>query len=256
MFEQSLVLDNGVTNKGWTFMVSLTGQFAMVGLAILAPLIVTDAIRPVQLAQILVAPSPPPPPPPAPPVESGPRMTRIPVRQFLDGIMRAPSTIPKQIAMLIEEELPPASASGGVQGGVQGGVPGGILNGVIGSVLQHSAAAAAPPPPPPVAAKTVEMPKVPTRITVGGLVQQAKAISQPIPVFPPLARQARIQGTVKLEGIIATDGRIKELKVISGHPMLIPAALEAVRRWLYRPTTLNGEPVEVVAPIDVNFILQ
>jgi protein TonB len=75
------------------------------------------------------------------------------------------------------------------------------------------------------------------------------------PAYPPLARQARIQGTVKLEGVIGKDGTVQELKVVSGHPLLIQAALDAVRNWRYRPTMLNGQPVEVITTIDVNFTL-
>jgi len=99
------------------------------------------------------------------------------------------------------------------------------------------------------------MPAPPKRITVGGLVQQAKIIHQPIPVYPPLARQARISGVVRLEGVIARDGTIQQLRAVSGHPLLIPAALDAVRKWVYQPTLLNGEPVEVIAPIEVIFNL-
>ena len=75
------------------------------------------------------------------------------------------------------------------------------------------------------------------------------------PVYPPLARAARISGAVELTGVIATDGRIRELRVVSGHPLLAKAALEAVRQWVYEPTVLNGEPVEVIAPITVHFQL-
>ncbi len=93
------------------------------------------------------------------------------------------------------------------------------------------------------------------RITIGGNVQQAKLISQPRPVYPALAKQARIQGVVQMQALIAADGTIKDLGVISGHPLLVPAALEAVRQWAYEKTLLNGEPVEVMTHIDVNFTL-
>jgi protein TonB len=86
-------------------------------------------------------------------------------------------------------------------------------------------------------------------------VQQAKLVRQPLPVYPPLARQTRVSGVVRLIGIIASDGTIKELKVISGHPLLVRSALDAVSRWIYHPTLLNGQPVEVIAPIDVHFKL-
>jgi len=101
----------------------------------------------------------------------------------------------------------------------------------------------------------VQKPKEIQRIRVGGNVQQAKLIYGPKPVYPPLAKQARIQGVVRLTAVIGTDGTIQNLQVVSGHPLLIPAALEAVKQWRYQPTLLNGEPVEVITQIDVNFTL-
>jgi protein TonB len=74
-------------------------------------------------------------------------------------------------------------------------------------------------------------------------------------VYPPLARQARIQGTVRLQAIIAKDGTIQSLEVVSGHPLLVQSALDAVRQWRYQPTLLNGEPVEVSTTVDVIFTL-
>jgi protein TonB len=175
-------------------------------------------------------------------------------RQFDAGRLMAPKSVPKEIATIKEEELPPATSGvagvvGGVPGGVAGGTPGGVLGGIIGSV---PTAALPPPPPPPVKA---EKPKTPQRITIGGNVQQAKLVRQPKPVYPPLAKQARISGVVHLAAVISKDGTIQDLKVISGHPLLIPSAIEAVKQWVYQPTLLNGEPVEVSTQIDVNFTL-
>ncbi len=95
----------------------------------------------------------------------------------------------------------------------------------------------------------------PQRIRVGGTVQANNLISQRQPVYPPLAKQARIQGVVKLNAVISKDGRVENLTVVSGHPLLIPAALEAVKEWIYKPTLLNGQPVEIITEIDVNFTL-
>ena len=121
--------------------------------------------------------------------------------------------------------------------------------GSLPSAPYGNALPSAPPPKP-------ELKKEPSKpILVGGNVQAAKILHRVNPPYPPLAKQARIQGAVKLEGIIAKDGTIQLLKVISGHPLLVPAALDAVKQWRYRPTHLNGEPVEVIAPIVVNFIL-
>jgi protein TonB len=86
-------------------------------------------------------------------------------------------------------------------------------------------------------------------------VQEAKVIARPNPLYPPLARQARIQGKVTLHAIIDKDGRVSQLEVVSGHPLLVKAALDAVQNWRYQPTILNGEPVEVDTTIDVNFVL-
>jgi protein TonB len=124
-----------------------------------------------------------------------------------------------------------------------------VLGGIIGSVPS----AAPPPPPPP--KKVEEKVATPQRIRVGGNVQQAMLVSQPRPIYPPLAKQARISGTVTLNAIIGKDGRIANLSVAKGHPLLIQAALDAVKNWVYKPTLLNGEPVEVATTIDVNFTL-
>jgi TonB family protein len=109
----------------------------------------------------------------------------------------------------------------------------------------------APPPPPPPRPPN----NVVTRIRVGGGVQQENLIHKIDPVYPPLAYQARIQGTVRFTAIIGRDGRIENLQLVSGHPLLVQAAREAVSQWEYRPTLLNGSRVEVVTQVDVNFTL-
>ncbi len=235
-----------------TVFVSFILQLLLIGIAILVPLIYTDTLPRTQLTSFLVAPPPPPPPPP-PPAAAPIKVVKVIPRQFDAGRLMAPKTIPKEIAMIKEEELPPPTSGavgviGGVPGGVPGGTPGGVIGGIIGAVPT-----AAPPPPPPV--KEAPKPVVPQRIRVGGNVQQAKLVRQPRPVYPPLARQARIQGTVRLTAVIAKDGTIQELQVVNGHPLLVPSALEAVKQWVYQPTLLNGEPVEVITQIDVNFTL-
>jgi len=93
------------------------------------------------------------------------------------------------------------------------------------------------------------------RITIGGNVQQSKLVSQPRPVYPPLAKQARIQGVVHLAALIGKEGNVLDLAVISGHPLLAASALDAVRQWVYKTTLLNGEPVEILTQIDVNYTL-
>ena len=116
----------------------------------------------------------------------------------------------------------------GVSGGIEGGVPGGVGAPDLAN---------------------------PQRIRVGGNVQAANLISKVTPAYPPLAKQARIQGTVRFTVIIGKDGTVQNLELVSGHPLLVPAATDAVRQWVYRPTLLNGDPVEVITQIDVNFTL-
>jgi protein TonB len=92
-------------------------------------------------------------------------------------------------------------------------------------------------------------------VRVGGGVQSAKLVFGPRPAYPHTALITRTQGTVRIQAIIGRDGSISNLQVLSGHPLLIEAARQAVQQWRYRPTLLNGEPVEVITEIDVNFTI-
>ncbi len=254
MFEQSLVDGQGKTSKPYTVLLSFASQILMTGVLILIPLIYTDTLPKAQLTSFLVAPPPPPPPPPPPQPIPEVKIVKVIPKQFDAGKLVAPKQIPKEIAMIKEEELPPSMPSAGVVGGVPGGVPGGTPGGVIGGII-GSVPTAAPPPPPPPPVKKEEKPATPQRIRVGGNVQSARLVRQPKPVYPPLAKQARIQGTVRFNAIIGKDGTIQNLQLMSGHPLLVPSATDAVKQWVYQPTLLNGEAVEVVTQIDVNFTL-
>jgi protein TonB len=117
---------------------------------------------------------------------------------------------------------------------------------VLGSI-----SAVAPPPPSPPPAPVV----TPSRVQVGGQVQAAKLIRQVVPEYPKLAHEARLGGVVRLKAVIAKDGTIEGLSVISGHPLLVPAAMTAVKQWIYKPTFLNGVAIEVDTEIDVTFAL-
>jgi len=251
MFEQTFVDGTGKTNKGWTVILSFGLQIIGITVLVLIPLIYTDTLPKAQLTSFLVAPPPPPPPPPPPAAAPPVKVVKVVPRQFDAGRLMAPKQIPKDIAMIKEEELPPPSASAGVVGGVPGGVPGGASGGVIGGII-GSVPTAAPPPPP---VKAVEKPVTPQRIRVGGNVQAANLVRKVTPQYPALAKQARVQGTVRFQAIIGKDGTIQNLQLVSGHPLLVPSATEAVKQWLYKPTLLNGEPVEVITQIDVNFTL-
>jgi protein TonB len=158
-----------------------------------------------------------------------------------NGQLRTPTAIPKKIQMIKEDETPNVGPAG-VVGGVPGGVPGGTMGGVLGSVMSSVPSA---------------MPKAatPQRVRVSQGVSQGLLIHKVQPSYPPLARQARIQGVVVLQALIGKDGTITNLHVVSGHPMLTNSALEAVKEWRYKPYYLNGEPVEVETTINVNFTL-
>ena len=249
MFDQTFVSE-ARTNKGWTVFLSTLAQLGLVSVAVLVPLIFTEKLGMATLTSSLMAPPPPPPPPPPPAPAQPVVKTKIIPRQFDAGRLVAPKQIPKEIAMIKEDDIPPpasAGVMGGVPGGVPGGTPGGVIGGIIGGVPN-----APPPPPPP---KQAEKPKSPDRIRVGGNVQAANLVKKVTPVYPPLAKQARVQGQVRFTAIIGKDGLIQNLQLITGHPLLVPAATEAVRQWVYRPTLLNGEAVEVITQIDVNFTL-
>jgi protein TonB len=92
-------------------------------------------------------------------------------------------------------------------------------------------------------------------VVVGGEIQKANLIYQVTPLYPTLARQARIQGSVILAAVISPEGNVEDLQVVSGHPLLVRAAVDAVAQWRYRPTLLNGHPTRVDTTITVNFSL-
>jgi len=242
MFEEMVVSSpkGKKTNKSWTVIVSGIVQATFLAVLILIPLIYTEALPKASLATLLVAPPPPPPPPPPP---AATQIVKVkPQVHLMDaGKLVAPKAIPKEVKIIKEEAEQPDAM--GAMGGVPGGVPGGQMGGVIGGVI--GGVGGAPPPPKPTQ----------QRIRQGGAVQAAMLVNRVQPQYPPLARQTRISGTVRLHAIISKDGSVQQLEVLSGHPLLVQAALDAVRQWKYRPTTLNGEPVEVDTTIDVIFSL-
>jgi protein TonB len=170
---------------------------------------------------------------------------RIPARPFV-----VTSRIPQGLPVIVdgpEMQLAQTTLVNEDASGVFGAV------GSPAGVVQAGMPRIAPPPTPPPARTEPQQTK--SNVRVGGDVLEAKIVKRVMPAYPTLARNMRLSGTVRLEGVISRDGRVVNLQVISGHPMLVASALEAVRQWIYRPTLLNGQPVEVIAPIDVHFIL-
>jgi protein TonB len=243
MFEDSLIESGGrlKTQRGRTTTVAFIFEMALVGVLVLIPLVFTEALPKQQLMTFLVAPPPPPPPPP--PAAAPVKVVKQIQTDIVNGQLRTPTKIPQKVQMIKEEEAPPpVMASSGVVGGVPGGVPGGQMGGVIGGIISST----------PMAVPKVATPQ---RVRVSQGVSQGLLVKRIQPNYPPLARQARIQGTVVLQAEISKDGSIQNLRLISGHPMLAPAAIEAVKQWKYKPYLLNGEPVEVETQVQVNFTL-
>jgi periplasmic protein TonB len=239
MFEDSLIESGGKlkTSRGRTTTFSFILEAIIIGVMVLIPLLFTEALPKAQLMMALVAPPPPPPPPPPPaPVH----VVKQVETDIVNNQLRTPTKIPKKVEMIKEEEAPPPMTAG-VVGGVPGGVPGGQMGGVIGGIIGNT----------PIAVPKVAVQRV--RVSQG--VTAGLVIKKVNPVYPPLARTARVQGSVVLAAIIGKDGTIQNLHVLSGHPLLTQAALDAVKQWRYKPYILNGEPVEVDTQVTVNFTL-
>jgi protein TonB len=241
MFEDSLIESGGrlKTKRGLTTTISFLFEALLLGVMILIPLLFTDALPKTQLLTLIVAPPPPPPPPP--PAAAPVHVVKQVQTDIINGQLRTPTKIPKKVEMIKEDEAPPPVMAG-VVGGVPGGVPGGQMGGVIGGIISST---------------PVAVPKVaaPTRVRVSQGVTEGMVLRRVQPNYPPLARQARIQGDVILQAEISKEGAIENLRVMSGHPMLAPAAIDAVKQWRYKPYFLNGEPVAVETQITVKFSL-
>jgi protein TonB len=242
MFEDSLMESGGriKTKRGATTTIAFFLEVLFLVVLVLLPLIFTEALPTKQLMTLITAPPPPPPPPPPP--AAAPVVVKKIQSELDNGQLRTPTAIPKKVQMIKEEEPPPSAGPAGVVGGVPGGVPGGAAGGVLGSMLSSMPTA-------------VPKAATPQRVRVSQGVSQGLLIHKVTPQYPSLARQARIQGVVVLQALIGKDGSIQNLHVVSGHPMLTNAALEAVKEWRYKPYYLNGEPVEVETTINVNFSL-
>jgi periplasmic protein TonB len=256
MFEQAFVVGTGRTRRPWTVPLSFAGELAVAGILVLMPLIFTEKLPRARLM----------PRPMSAPLMKGvanpQRGTVVEVvavvRERKTGLFVLPR-VPSRISLPMPEA--PAIEEGPVAAACIGPCgPAGDPNGVPWGVPPLGTEKAIPPAPPVVRAPepvrtAAARPAQPARIKVGGVVQEAKLISKPAPVYPTLAVRTRATGVVRLAAVIGTDGRIRELRSLGGHPMLVTAAMDAVRRWVYRPTLLNGEPVEVDTEITVVFSL-
>jgi len=244
MFAESMLETSWAhrTQRSWTTLTSFGLQMLMLGALLSVPLLRTAGLpegRVLQPPLLWAAP-----PPPVRPVTRE-HVTTLNQSNLADNILMAPTSIPRQIRMFDEIEPPPQVRYETTEG-VDGGTGNRGRDGVWRSITDSFSHVAPRAVSPPVASK-------PTFRT--STMLQGSLVRRVEPVYPPLARAARIQGPVVLAAIISKAGTIEHLQVLSGHPMLVDAALQAVRKWRYRPYVLNGEVIEVETQITVNFKL-
>lgn len=224
-----------------TFGMSLLVHAGLVATILVLPLFSDEILTPASGLRAFFAAPPaitPPPPPPAPPaLPAAVRSAVVPARQptaVPDSAFRAPIEIPEVVVP--EEPALDLGTSEGVEGGVEGGVPGGVVGGIVGGLAE------AVPTPPRI-------------LRIGGNVKPPRLLHRVEPVYPPVARQARIAGKITIDAIVGQDGRVRETRVVSGAPLLSEAAVEAVRQWRYEPQLLNGVPVDFELLVTVTFVL-
>ena len=236
MFEDSLMESSNkikAKSKYWS-MVSLLLNGAILIAGIIWPLMHPQALPTDVMAPLIVAPPPQPPPP------SAPQTPKVQTKsETLTKELQAPSKIPKESKLAQESAIPPSMD--GVKGieGLENGTPGGMST-IIDSIGTGPA-------------RVVK--KASRSVTISSGVMLGNLLDNTVPQYPAIARAARIQGIVVLQATISTTGLIKNLRVMSGPPMLQQAAMDAVRSWRYKPYLLNGNPVEVETTISVVFNL-
>ena len=253
------------------WLISIGIHAAIIAAVLIIPLYHTQAIDLNHLEiTFLVAPLPPaaPPPPPPPLGLSSQQAARRPsLTHLTPARLTMPVAVPRNIQELAKPEVSPESMPGlsggmiggvpggqigGVLGGVLGGVPRGVLGGVLGGI---GTGAPPPPPPPPVVSNEPREDTEVKPLHVGGNVKEPQAVYKQQPEYPPLALHARIEGVVQIDAIIDEHGNVVEMRAVSGHPLLITAALEAVKQWKYEPTYLNGVPWPLELTIYITFSL-
>lgn len=229
------------TRRNWTTLTSFGLQAVIIGLLLLLPLLKTVGLPSVRALPTPVSWGAPP---PVAPLAHRQNATTIVQSNLADNVLIAPREVPKQVAMIEETTAPPQMNfnTTGVPGGTGDGSGDGAWKSINDS-LSHVAPLPVSAPAPTVHAFRT------SRLLEGSLIRRVQ------PTYPPFARSVRVQGSVVLFALISKAGTIEDLRVLSGHPMLVPAALDAVSQWRYRPYILNSEPIEVETQITVTFSL-
>jgi protein TonB len=241
MFEQTFVNTHAHTRRPWAVAASLTLQTGLVAVAVILPMLHPEILHP-NLQNPIYLPMRPKAQLVA--VENPVVRGSVSPRIVADSVFRPPTTVPRTISEAGDAPLISAYSGFTSESGSVGIIPG------IGTQLPSNVQ---PVPTPRVEPVRPEPPRGPISVSSG--VQSARLLFGPKPAYPPLAKAARVQGTVRIQAIIATDGTMKNWRVTGGPPLLATAAVEAVRQWRYQPTLLNGSAVEVITEIDVNFTL-
>jgi protein TonB len=209
---------------------------------IIVPLYTTGTIQLSHYEDVpLVAPPPPPPAAPAGPAPASPHIVHPRTGfTYSERKLTSPNSIPQRVA---QENVGAAAAPD--LDGVAGGVPGGVVGGELGGVVGGTGTAVPSPPARPQPTKRI--------VRAGGLLKAPRQTYNVNPEYPTLARETHIQGTVVVEAVIDEKGNVVQARAVSGHPLLIAAALKAVLQWKYDPTSLNGQPVSVELQVQVDF---
>jgi periplasmic protein TonB len=217
-------------------------HIAILAALIIVPLYTTGTIRLNEfVATPLVAPPPPAPPPPAAGAVAPHVAHTQPKLTYKLQRVVAPTSIPKKVPSENVAESAPDL------GGVIGGVPGGVIGGQIGGVVGGIGTSALPPPP--------QQRRTPKIVRAGGNLKAPRQTLYVKPEYPALAHEAHVSGTVVVDAVIDDRGNVVQARVVSGHPLLIDAALKAVLQWKYEPTSLNGQPISVELQVQVRFDL-
>ncbi len=245
------MLENSPTRpprRGADLVVSATAHAVLLAVLLLLPLYFTEAINFHQLNETLLVAPPAAPAPPPPPTSVAVARSVAPRKRTLAVMEKfvMPRVIPNHVARPSEEPGGSDLVAGIVPfEGVPGGVPGGQPGGVVGGVLSGASPNYLPPVP------LDSAPKGPIRVGRG--VKAPRLIFGPEPVYPVLARQARIAGAVVIDAVIDTQGNVVEMRTVSGQPILALAAMEALRHWKYEPTILGGEAFPVQLLVTITF---
>jgi protein TonB len=222
-------------------------HIVIVATLIIVPLFTTETIqlRNYEETPLVTPPAPPPPPPPAAGRAVAPHITsKRPNLTYTAGKLTVPAAIPKTVSL---DSAAAEPDFGGVVGGVPGGVPGGQLGGSLGGVLGGTGTSVPIPPPQQATAKRI--------VRVGSNLKAPRQVYSVQPDYPILAKQTHISATVVVTAVLDEHGNVVGARALSGHPLLIPAALRAVLQWKYEPTLLNGTPVAVEMEVTVHFKL-